>query len=145
MNRSSYRLTLPALLFTVGLSMAACSKEPPVVASNIIVNEALPGQMMTAGYLTLSNNSNEAIRISSVSSPEFASVEMHETRVTDGIARMRAVEELVIAPKSSVTFTQGGLHLMFMQPTGATDVTLNFYQDETLLLSVATPVTRRGN
>ncbi len=134
-----------ALLIVVGLSLFACSKQPPLVASDVVINEALPGQMMTAGYLTLRNNSDAAIRISSVSSPEFGAVEMHETQISDGIARMRAVDELVVAPQSSVKFERGGLHLMLMRPSGDRNVSLNFYQGDALLLSITTPVTPRDN
>lgn len=145
MKPRRYRSALQALSLLVCLSFSACSEQPPLVASNVVVNDALPGQMMTAGYLTLSNNSREAIRVTSVSSPEFGAVEMHETQVTDGVARMRAVDEVLIAPQSTVKFERGGLHLMLMRPSGNQNVTLNFYQDEVLLLSLTTPVTPRGN
>ena len=73
-----------------------------------------------------------------------------ETQINDGIARMRAVDELIVAPQSSIKFERGGLHLMLMRPNGNmangdANVSLNFYQDEVLLLSITTPVTPRGD
>lgn len=132
------------LLLLACLALSACSEQPPLVASGVVVNEALPGQMMTAGYLSLTNNSRADIRVTNVSSPEFGAVEMHETQIKEGVARMRAVNEVLIKPQSTVTFERGGLHLMLMRPSGDKQVTLNFYQDEVLLLSITTPVTPRG-
>ena len=130
------------------LVLAACTGEslPPLVATDVVVTAPIPGQMMSAAYLSLSNNSQHAIRINRVSSPNFATVELHESSIEDGVARMRPVEELVIAPDSKVALQRGGLHLMLMRPKTDVDaVTLNFYQDTTLLLSVDAKITRRSN
>lgn len=138
------------LLFaaTFLLAFAACESEstPPLIAADVVVTEALPGRMMSAAYLSLSNNSRQAIRINRVSSPNFVTVALHESSIEDGVAKMRPVEELVIAPGSTIALQPGGLHLMLMQPKGDADrVSLNFYQDTTLLLSVETKITRRSN
>ncbi len=133
---------------TLLLALAACETEslPPLVAADVIVTEPVPGHRMSAAYLSLSNNSRNAIRINRVSSPNFGAVELHESSVEDGVAKMRPVEELVIAPNSKVALQPGGLHLMLMRPNADIDeVSLNFYQDTTLLLSVDTKITRRSN
>tara|TARA_R110000782_G_scaffold268873_1_gene365993 strand:- start:208 stop:633 length:426 start_codon:yes stop_codon:yes gene_type:complete len=129
------------------LALVACAAEsgPPLVASNVVVTEPLPGRMMSAAYLTLTNNSDDAIRINRVSSPDFGAVELHESLLEDGVAKMRPVDALVIAPGSSVTLQQGGLHLMLMRKkTDAGSVSLNFYEDTTLLLGLEAQVSRRS-
>ena len=63
---------------------------------------------------------------------------MHETTVEDGIARMREIAALDIADNEVVTFERGGKHLMLMRPAGeAQTVTLNFYSEDLLLVSVS--------
>ena len=57
----------------------------------------MPGMQMTAGYLVLHNNSDEDIAIDRVASPQFGKVEMHETVIEDGIAKMSALAEIVEA------------------------------------------------
>ena len=129
------------------LALVACAGEsgPPLVASNVVVTEPLPGRMMSAAYLSLTNNSNDAIRINRVSSPDFGSVELHESSLENGVAKMRPVDALVIAPGSTVTLQQGGLHLMLMRKkTDAGSVSLNFYEDTTLLLGLEAQVSRRS-
>ena len=53
----------------------------------------------------------------SASSPAFADVSLHETRVENGISRMRALPALPVAAHGSVAFAPGSLHLMLMDPT----------------------------
>lgn len=71
---------------------------------------------VAAGYFTVANNGKSADRLLSVSSPAAESVEIHESSVVDGIARMRPVDAVAIAPGATVTLKPGGLHLMMMQP-----------------------------
>lgn len=136
------------LLFVAVLAVTSCgnNSQPPLVATDLIVYEPLPGRSMTAGYLTLTNHSAEAIRINRVSSPDFDAVELHESSLDDGVAKMRPIDAVVIAPGRSVTLQQGGLHLMLMRPKPGRDtVTLNFYQDSTMLLSATAPMSGRNN
>jgi len=130
------------------LFLAACGGEAkaPLVASDIVITEPMPGRQMSAGYISLTNNTSDAINITHVVSPEFAAVELHESLVEDGIAKMRRVEELTIPANSSVSLQRGGKHLMLMRPTGALEtVSLSFYSGDTLLLNVNAPLTRRSN
>jgi copper(I)-binding protein len=97
---------------------------------------------MAAGYLDITNRSGTSISITGVSSPDYESVEMHETIVEDDIARMREMPALEIENGETVVFERGGKHLMLMRPIGAPEtITLNFYSEESLLLSVSAKFT----
>jgi copper(I)-binding protein len=77
-----------------------------------------PGSMdMVAGYARIDNTCAAPVEIVSASSPAFADVSLHETRIENGISRMRALTVLPVAAHASVSFAPGGLHLMLMQPT----------------------------
>ncbi len=120
--------------------MASIEAEPlaPLVARNVVVTRPMPGMKMSAGYLSLTNNTDAPIRVTRVSSPQFASVELHESTVEDGVARMREIPELVVPPRGAVTLERGGKHLMLMRPSGDSDnVSLSFYDGDELLLSIA--------
>ncbi len=121
----------------------ACSVESvPLAATNLAISRPLPGMPMSAGYLTLTNNTTQAIRITRVSSPEFESVEMHESVLEDGMARMYALGDLMILPGRAVEFARGGKHLMLMRPRDDIEtVTLEFYAGNALILSVNTTFT----
>ena len=131
-------------LIAVFAMAASCGggEGPPVVATDVVVTAPAAGMPMAAGYLQISNRSGAAVRITHVSSPEYGSVEMHETVVEDGIARMRAIPALEIADGDTIVFERGGKHLMLMQPVGDPGtITLNFYSADVLLLSVSTEFT----
>lgn len=77
----------------------------------------IPGGMpMQAGFGRIENRCPNPVTVVSASSPAYGSVELHETRIVDGVSKMRAVPELRIAPDSAATLKPGSLHLMLMQP-----------------------------
>ena len=136
------------LCLTWLLLLAGCSEPagPPVVAGNIVVMAPSAGMQMAAAYLEISNRSGEDVRITHVTSPQFGAVEMHETTIDDGIARMRKLDALDIADSETTLFERGGKHLMLMNPHGVPDVvTLNFYSGDLLLLSVSAEFTTTVN
>ena len=125
-----------------GLLLGACGSDgPPLVAQDVVVKPPMPGMQMTAGYLTLRNNSDDAITIDRVTSPQFGRVEMHETVIEDGVSRMKALPEVMLAPGAVVEFEPGGKHLMLMRPgDDLTVVELAFHSGEVLLLTVSVPM-----
>ena len=139
------------ILFALSLCVlgVACNtpEGPPLTISKVVVLEALPGTKMSVGYLTLDNNSDQPISIDRVTSPQFASVEMHETVIEDDVARMASLTSLVIEPRTSVLFETGGKHLMMSGPlnqvAAGLPVTIEIHYDANGLLIVATTVSSR--
>jgi len=72
------------------------------------------GMSMGVGYLTLTNRGKTPDTLLSVSSPVAESVEIHETRMVDGMARMRPRADLTLAPGSTVKLEPNGIHLMLV-------------------------------
>ena len=133
-----------AIVCAIFAAVAACdsSDGPPVVAANVVVTAPAPGMPMAAGYLDISNHSGTSIRITRVTSPDYEAVEMHETIIENDVARMREIPVLEIGNGETVVFERGGKHLMLMRPIGTPGtITLNFYSDELLLLSVSAEFT----
>ena len=123
------------------LTLLACSNEqlPPLVVSKLVVTTPMGGSGMSAGYMVLTNNSDQTVTIDGFSSPQFAKVDLHETQVENEIARMRPLNSISIEAGGSVVFEKGGKHLMLMGAKGDIEqVTLNLYEGDTLLLSLNT-------
>lgn len=118
--------------------MVACNADQPVLtASDVHIPAPIPGASMGAAYLSLHNNSDEAISVTKVASPQMKSVEMHESVLEDGVSRMIKLSQVTIAPQQSVVFERGAKHLMLRYPTNMPmQVTLQFFADDALLLSV---------
>lgn len=85
------------------------------------------------GYFTLTNNGTEPDRLVSITSPLAERVEIHESTVVDGVARMRPLPDGVeIAAGETVELQPGQIHLMFLRPSAPLvegerfDATLSF-------------------
>jgi len=131
-------MTRRTLTLVVIALLAACSAEKtPLVATDVVISRPIPGMQTTAAYFVLSNNTTQAITITDVTSPNFESVEMHESALEDGMTRMYALGELTILAGATVRFEPGGKHLMLIRPTGDVDtVTLEFYAGKAVVLTV---------
>lgn len=85
------------------------------------VRSAPPGAAVLAGYAVLRNTGKQALTVSSLSSPQFASVEIHESLEQDGVAKMRRIERLEVPAGGAVHLEPSGKHLMLMGPKAEID------------------------
>ncbi len=111
------RTRLPWLALSLCLlSLSACARDcAPQVRDGWV--RMPPGDMpMMAGFGRIENRCPTPATIVSASSPAFGDTSLHETRIVDGVSRMRAVPDLRIAPDDAAVLKPGGLHLMLMQP-----------------------------
>jgi len=105
------------VILALAAFVSACgAPDAPLSVSEAWVRAMPPGATTTAAYLSIENRSREPREVTSVTSPQFARAELHETRMEDGVARMRAVGVLGIAPGERVTLAPGGVHLMLFDP-----------------------------
>ena len=70
----------------------------------------------TAGYMTLVNDGDAPIRLTGVSSDSVERVELHESSVEGGVARMRHIHAIDIPAHGRVSLAPRGLHLMLIRP-----------------------------
>ncbi len=127
--------------------LAACGSagEEPLVARDVRIIEPRPGAATGAAYLTLENPGREALAITAVTSPQFDAVDLHESLLDDGVARMRKLPSLLIAGGATERLEPGGRHLMLRGRRPAPGpVTLHFWSGETLLLAVDAPAGNGG-
>ena len=71
---------------------------------------------MMAAFGRIVNRCPMPVTIVAARSPSFGSVELHETRIIDGVSRMRPVPRLRLAPDGAAVLKPGGMHLMLMRP-----------------------------
>ena len=132
---TTFRRSLASIAFLLAVAATpACAKEPantcmPVVRDGWI--RLVPGGMpMHAGFGRIENTCSTPATITGAKSAAYGSVELHETKLIDGVSRMRAVPSLPIAAKGSAEFKPGGLHMMLMDPASPLEpgdkVTIDF-------------------
>jgi len=99
-------LALFSLLSATSLVQAVEIKAPYVRAT-------LPGAPNSAAFMTILNDSDQAVSILQASSPATEYCELHTHIHDDGVMRMRQVDKIEIPANGSVELKPGGLHLMF--------------------------------
>lgn len=136
----------PVLSVTAGgaAPAAAAAVVPataPVGALKASVSEAwfraLPAGRPASGYFTLRNDAAAFVRLTGASSSACGTLMLHKSENVGGVSSMRDVDGMDIAPGASVSFAQGGYHLMCvdpkdMTPGGHAKVTLSFAGGGTL-------------
>lgn len=115
------RRALCALVLAATAFAPACAKEPKATDCLPVVREGwirlVPGGVpMQAGFGRIENRCGNPATIVGARSTMHESAELHETKIVDGVSRMRAVPELRIAPNDAAVLKPGGLHLMLMDP-----------------------------
>jgi copper(I)-binding protein len=115
-------LCAAALFCTAGLSVFA-QGAPTYRAGSLVIeapwSRATPGgAKVGGGYLRIVNRGSEPDRLIGGTATVAARVEVHESSIVDGVARMRPVEGgLLIRPGETVELKPGGLHLMLVDLT----------------------------
>jgi copper(I)-binding protein len=130
------RAAVGALFAVVAFTAPAFAHEVKVgsLALTDLWTRATPPKAPTgAGYLTITNSSNEPDALIAVSTPAAEKGELHIMQVKDGIMTMHPVEGGIKIPAGGkVALAPGGLHLMFInlkqafEEGGKLPVTLTF-------------------
>ena len=107
-----------SILLALIILLTACQKTEQEILTieDAWVREAPPSASMLAGYVTITNNTDEVLTLTSAISKQFHHVEIHRTIVENGVAKMRHQKELPIPAGESVKLEPGGYHFMLMHP-----------------------------
>ena len=106
MNRIGASLAFASLLLA-SVALPACARECAPVVSEGWVRMPPVAMPMLAGFGRITNTCD---------TPAFGEVTVHETRIIEGVSRMRPVPTLRVDAKGEAVLQPGGLHLMLMQP-----------------------------
>lgn len=105
-------------LFIALLTVAARGNAAELEARSAWIRDAPAGAAMRAGYVELHNRGSSTVEIVAASSAAFGLVELHETRMVDGVARMSELPPVRIPPGGQFSFVPGGAHFMLMRGKG---------------------------
>ena len=108
--RRSMKVALAVLLVVTGFSCTP--PQETVHLENPRVRALIANQDKTVGYFDIINSGTTAVTLVAAESPHARLIEIH-TSVQEGDAvHMRRLEQLTIAPGTTVYFRSGGTHLM---------------------------------
>lgn len=74
-----------------------------------------PGMPMGVAYFTLENRGDTDDALVAASTPAAARVEFHQTTMTEGIARMRPLAEILLPAGKTIRVEPGGVHAMLVE------------------------------
>jgi hypothetical protein len=120
------RSILIGAALSASLFGSAFAEEPRTYKVGSVVIEAPwaratpAGAKVAAGYLKITNTGQQPDRLTGGSLPLATDVEVHEMSMTNGVARMRKLQQgLEIKPGQTIELKPGSYHLMFMGLHGA--------------------------
>ena len=111
---------LPGLLLLLSASAAVASPDAcaPVLERGWI-RAAPPGATMLAGYGELRNTCAKPAALTGIKGGDFMMAMVHETRIENGVSRMRHAKTTSLPAGGTVRFAPGGRHFMLMHPKRA--------------------------
>ncbi|MDH3660323.1 MAG: copper chaperone PCu(A)C [Alphaproteobacteria bacterium] len=126
-----YLAALAAFIAAACLEIGVASAEG-VVVSDGWARASIGAAANSVAYMTLTSKRDAADRLIAVATPLAERAELHDHLMEDGVARMRPVDGIDIAPGELVTLEPGGLHIMLMgltdklEPGATLPLTLSF-------------------
>lgn len=94
----------------------ALNTRAELLVENAWVKLAPPSMQMSAAYMKLSNQQQQAQVITGVSADCCASAMLHVTRTKDDKVSMDHLDQLSIPAQSSTHLQPGDVHIMLMKP-----------------------------
>ena len=118
MRYALLRQVVVITVVTCGLAGLARA-EPMATVGPITIRDAWAraslGQTGTSAvYMTLEANGDQGDRLVAAASPIAASAELHTHIVENGVAKMRPVAAVEVAPGAPAVLEPGGLHIMLI-------------------------------
>jgi periplasmic copper chaperone A len=98
------------------LLLAACGKVagPDIQVSDAWSRATAADQTSAAVYATIRNEGATSDQLLAVSTDRASQAMLHEGSMENGVARMRMVERVELAPGEAVQLEPGGAHVMLM-------------------------------
>lgn len=129
-------------LFNISGDTFAVEYNSNIIIEAPYVRASIPGTSLTSAYMSIENKNNEALILTGVSSLLSDRIEIHQHTMSDGMMKMRKVEQLVIEGQSSVVLQPMGYHLMIFNvkkallPEEDVSLTLHFKQQKDIVITI---------
>lgn len=108
---------LAAIVVATGVSNAHDFKVGSLELKHPWSAKAPPVAPVLGGYLTIVNTGKEADRLVGGTTPAAERLELHESTLVDGVARMRPAKQGIGIPAGeTVNLQPGGAHIMLVNP-----------------------------
>jgi copper(I)-binding protein len=140
--KNYYLFVLLLLCNQVSFGVYAQANDTGIVIEKAYARASIPGSNVSSAYMTIVNNSEKSVTFLGASSIISPRVEIHNHIMTDGMMRMRKMDNITINPKERVTLQPSGLHLMLfdvkkpLQTQHKVELTLRFSEKKPISIQV---------
>ena len=117
-----------------------------IQVSGAWVRAALPNRP-TAGYMMLMNGGGAGDRLVAANSPDFETIELHQSSMKDGVMSMSPIEAVEVPAGSMAELKPGGMHLMMFGGKGPKEgetITLTLVFETAGEVTLSVPVMKKG-
>ncbi|MCX7623911.1 MAG: copper chaperone PCu(A)C, partial [Thermomicrobium sp.] len=115
-------------------SVANEFREGPIVVRNVWARAATQGDGVSAVYMVIENTGDQPDRLLHAHCDAAQTVELHESRMENGVMKMQPVEGIDLPPHGTIELKPGGLHVMMigltrdLNPGDTLELELHFEQ-----------------
>ncbi|WP_022941887.1 copper chaperone PCu(A)C [Psychromonas hadalis] len=102
------------LLLTSTLLFSHLISADTFTIENAHVRATPPHTQNSAAFMLINNHSDKSVKLVAASSDIAARVELHSHTMSDGMMKMRQVDEIVILANDKVELRPGSFHVMFL-------------------------------
>ena len=110
------KINVLILTLFLNINIVLAENNLKVDITDLWISEAPPTMSVLVAYVTLKNNSEIPVSLTSISCPLFSSIEIHRSIVKNDIASMERYSSLEIPSKSTIKLSPGDYHLMLFNP-----------------------------
>lgn len=114
MDKNKNNFARLSVTICIALILTQCTVEntEQLKITNSFLYKPFSGAMMTAGYMNISNVSDESVVINGLDCSPLI-VEMHDvTTNSDGVMKMGKLSSFILSPNETINFEPGGKHIM---------------------------------
>ena len=109
-------LAILTLFVNSALAFSHDYKKGDLFIDHPVIRAPIGNAKVTAGYMKVTNNGNNADRLVAISAKFAGKSEIHTMEMDGDVMKMRPLSDgIVIEPGQTVELKPGGLHLMFMR------------------------------
>ncbi|TWX55242.1 copper chaperone PCu(A)C [Colwellia hornerae] len=144
-------IVLSFTLLNINSDAFAVEHDSNIIIETPYVRASIPGTTITSAYMSIENKNNAAIILTGASGLFSDRIEIHQHTMSDGMMKMRQVEQLIIEGDNKVILQPMGYHLMIFNvkkallPEEEVSLTLHFKQQKDLVVTIAVRSIKQKN
>jgi periplasmic copper chaperone A len=143
-----HKIKLLILSFSLFLTCFVFANEN-INISELWISEAPPTASVLAAYARIQNTSEKEQTLILITSPIFSKIELHLSKIANGMATMKKHNSLIIPAKSFIELSPGSYHLMLFNPDtslkAGDSATITFTFASGMSTSIEAKVKKRNN